>query len=148
MHLMVWLVPNKNINMADKIIIDMGDSVKRARLLNMLGALRGRWRIELMPYRPRRSDRQNRYYWPCFVQPFAQFLRDQGESYTDSDAHEMLKYRFLHKSMEANGEHLGYTPSTAGLDTSEFNAYLDACAAWLNEFFGIQIPDSSDYREA
>lgn len=133
--------------MSDKIIIDMGDSVKRARLLNTLGALRGPWRIEWCRYRFRRSDRQNRYYWPCFVQPFAQFLRDQGEHYTDGEAHEMLKHRFLRRSKEVNGEHLEYTPSTTDLDTLQFNVYLDACAAWLSDFFGLIVPDPDDYRE-
>lgn len=130
-----------------ELIIDMDDAVRRTQILNTLRALRGPWRLVWKRYRPRRSDRQNRYYWPCFVQPFAQYLRDQGEHLTELEAHEMLKHKFLRRSVEANGEHMEYTPSTTELDTGEFNAYLDACAAWLADFFGIVVPEPNEYRE-
>lgn len=129
-------------------IIDMNDAVRRTQLLNVLGSLRGPWRVDWRKYRPRRSDRQNAYYWPCFVQQLGAYLRDQGEHYTDHQVHEILKHRFLRKSGEVNGENVEYTQSTADLNTVEFNAYLDACAAWLADFFGIIVPEPSEYREA
>ena len=132
--------------MAERII-DMSDAVARSKFLNDLRQLGGRYRFEITRYRPRRTDRQNRYYWPCFVHSFGQYLRDQGEHYTDNEAHEMLKHRFLRQSKEVNGEHLEYTRSSAELNTSEFNAYLDACAAWLSTFFNIVVPDPNEYRE-
>lgn len=131
-------------------IVNMSDAKMKSRVLNRMRLLRGKYRIEVTKYRPRRSDRQNRYYWPCFVAPFAEFLRDQGEHVTDEEAHEILKHKFLRKTTIAptTGEELEYVrPTTTTLTTSEFNEYLDRCAHWLADMFGIEIPDSTDYHE-
>lgn len=132
-------------------IIDMSDARERSRLLNQaLNPLRGRWRFAWKRYRPRRSDRQNRYYWPCFVQPFAAWMRQQGNDVTDEQAHDILKHRFLRVTIAHDAGEFGvheYTRSTTELDTGEFNEYLDRCAAWLAEFCGIVVPSPDEYRE-
>lgn len=128
---------------------DLSDEQAKARLINHVRTLRGRWRIDLTQYRPRRSDRQNRYYWPCLVQPFAAWLKEQGNEYTTDDAHEILKHKFLRREHidRRTGEVMTFTQSTAKLDTSEFNEYLDRCAAWLADFTGIEVPDPQPYHE-
>ena len=131
-------------------IINMSNEAKKFALLNRLKRLEGPHRISVVKYRPRRSDRQNRYYWPCFVRPFADFIRDQGERITDEHAHQMLKHRFLKRDAidKRTGEVVGeYTKSTTSLDTAEFNEYLDQVAYWLSDMFGIMVPDPDDYHE-
>jgi hypothetical protein len=130
-----------------ELIADLNDARKRTAIARRINDLRGVYRIEVTRYRPRRSDRQNRYMWPCMVQPFAQFLRDQGEEYTDQQAHELLKAKFLRKTVEIKGERLDVVGSTTELDTSQFNEYLDKVAAWLADMFDIIVPEPSEYRE-
>ena len=130
-------------------IINMDDGKMVAAFFNKLRELKGVHRFEVRSHRPRRSDRQNRYYWPCFVHEFGEFLRNQGEELTDDHAHELLKHRFLQRSVtdRKTGELLEYSESTTKLDTKEFNAYLDRCAFWLVDMFDIIVPDPADYYE-
>ena len=130
-----------------EMIANMDDARLRSRIVNAIASKRGMWRIDVTRYRPRRSDRQNRFYWPCCVKPFGEFLREQGEAVTDQDAHAILKHKFLRKTVEAGGERVDITRSTTDLDTAEFNEYLDACAAWLADMFGFAMPDPADYHE-
>jgi hypothetical protein len=132
-----------------EIIVNMDDAAKRTRIANRINDLRGMYRIEVTRYRRRRSDRQNRFYWPCMVKPFGDFLREQGEGVTDLEAHEILKSRFLRKTITdpKTGTMMDYTRSTTELDTAEFNAYLDMCSAWLANMFGFIMPDPADYHE-
>lgn len=135
--------------MSHSLLIDFNEERERAKLWRILKGLRGKQRVEIAQYRTRRSDRQNRFYWPCFVQPFANFLREQGEAVSELDAHEILKSRYLRKGIvdEKTGEVMEWTRSTTELTTSEFNEYLDKCAAWLADMFGFVFPDSSEYHE-
>lgn len=125
-----------------EMIANMSDDALKARIINRIRQLEGRHRIDVTKYRPRRSDRQNRYYWPCIVKPFGDALREAGNDYTNHQAHEILKHKFLRRENinMATGEVLAFTESTANLDTSEFNEYLDRCAAWLAGL-GIEVPD-------
>lgn len=129
-------------------VLDMDDAKIRAKAINRLRDMRGRWRFDVVRYRPRRSDRQNRYYHPCIVSPFGELLREAGNDYTNEDAHELLKHKFLRGEWinEKTGEVCTYTRSTTKLDTAEFNDYLDRCAAWLAEL-GVEVPDPSGYHE-
>ena len=130
-------------------IIDFDDGRAKADLLNRLRGLRGKHRVEIVKYRRRRSDRQNRYYWPCFVAPFGHFMREQGENLTDLQCHEILKRMFLRKTAVnwQTGDAFDFTQSTADLNTHDFNQYLDACAVWLADSLGIIVPDPADYHE-
>jgi len=131
-------------------IINMSDTAKKYALLNRLRRLEGPHRISVVQYRPRRSDRQNHYYWPCFIKPFADFLRDQGEQVTDQHAHDLLKNKFLQREAvnPETGEIIGtYTESTTQLDTAQFNEYLDRVSYWLHDMFGIVVPDPDEYHE-
>jgi hypothetical protein len=110
---------------------------------------KGSIRIEIMEHRPRRTDRQNRYYWPCFVQPLAEFLREQGDLTEDEEAHELIKAKFLRKTIvnKKTGEVMEYVGSTTDLTTKEFNEYLNRVAFWLADMFGIVVPDPNVYHE-
>lgn len=131
-----------------ELIVDMSAPREKQMLLQQIRNLEGRHRIDITKHRPRRSDRQNRYYWPCFVTPLADYMRAQGEAVSELDAHEILKQRFLRKAIidHATGEALEFVRSTTALTTVEFNQYLDQCAAFLREM-GIEVPEPKIYYE-
>ncbi len=141
-------------------IVNMSASNEATGFLNRLRRLRGVHRIDVVKHRARRSDRQNAWYWPCFVHEFGEYLRNQGENVTDEDCHEMLKFKFLQRSMPIPfdsdsafskdlaviAKPLQYTASTTALSIDEFNDYLDHCAHWLEDMFGIVIPEPEAYH--
>jgi hypothetical protein len=130
------------------IIADMSDRAIKSKVMAQVGAFQGEWRIEAKRYRPRRTDRQNRYYWPCFVNAFGEYLREQGNDLSNDQAHEILKAKFLRVAVvdQQTGERFVFVRSTTTLNTVEFNEYLDKCAATLAEI-GITVPDPTFYRE-
>lgn len=131
------------------LIINMDEPRERAMIIDKVRNLSGgMFRFMIGKYRKRRTDRQNRFYWPAFVAPFADFMRSHGHAISDDDAHEILKYQFLRRSIiDRSGELMEYTRSTTSLDTQEFNQYLDQCAAFLANYAGIIVPEPDVYRE-
>lgn len=130
-------------------IVNMSDAREAAQFLNGLRRLKGPYRFDVRKFRQRRSDRQNRYFHPCFCQPLADFLTDQGQPTTMLEAKAIIKEKFLRRTrIDTNtGEVLEYVARTRDLDTAEFNELLDQSAAWLNDMFGIIVPDPQDYHE-
>lgn len=132
-----------------ELIRDMSDPKQRREVLNLLNPLQGLHRIEVVKYRPRRTDRQNRYYWPCFVHPFGEYLREQGNThFTDDMAHEVLKRMFLTVTEidKTTGRAMDRTRSTTELTTAEFNEYLEKVAAFLATDCGFAVAEPSEYR--
>lgn len=127
----------------ESAVVNMDDLAAKRALLSKLGTLRGEWRIELVKYRPRRSDRQNRFYWPAIVAPLAQRMaEDDYDVTTPEQAHEILKARFLTVPVvnKTTGEILGNrVRSTTELTTEEFADYVDRCAAFMADYFGIVV---------
>lgn len=133
-----------------EVIVNLSAPQEKRMLLEKIRGLEGPHRIEIVKHRKRRSDRQNRYYWPCFVQPFADFLRGQGETITDDEAHLLMRAKFLRQTVvnRETGEAIGQRiRSTTELTTEEFNNYLELCAQWLAENFDIVVPEPDVYRE-
>lgn len=132
------------------MIIDFDRQGERQMILDKLKELRGRQRVSITKYRPRRSDRQNRYYFPCFVKVFGEYLREQGNDHvSDEDVHEFFKAKFLTRTFAdpKTGKLYNLPVSTTTLTTTEFNEYLDKIAAFLAMDFGIVVPEPSVYRE-
>jgi len=130
-------------------VIDFDNPREAAIFIDGIRRMKKRQRVQITAYRPRRSDRQNRYYWPCFVEPFADYLsKEAGELVEQEQAHEILKARFLKRQIidKASGERFVHVASSAALDTGQFNEYLDKCAALLATL-GIYVPEPDTYRE-
>jgi hypothetical protein len=131
-------------------VIDFDEPREKAAYIHHVRTLTGRVRVEETRYRPRRSDRQNRYYWPCFVEPFSDWLAvEWGAPVTPEHAHAILKTRYLTARVTNpdTGESLEYVRSTTELDTAEFNQYLDNVASFLAETCGFEVPEPSIYHE-
>lgn len=133
-----------------EFIVDMANPREKSMVLDKVRGLnKGFHRIEIVAYRARRSDRQNRYYWPCFVQPFGDYLREAKPQFTDEMAHEVLKRMFLEVSEcdHRTGVVYSYVRSSADLSTVEFNEYLDKVAAMLATDCGFSVADPAVYHE-
>ena len=134
-------------------VFNMDDGKIKRTLIDHVRGLEGSHRVSICKYRPRRSDRQNRYYWPCFVKPFSDWLTEsQGEPVTPEQAHECLKRTFLNKLLihPRTGEVIGETTrSTTELTTVEFNEYLDNVAKLLAELcdYPVAEPDVYHWRD-
>jgi hypothetical protein len=141
--------------MPTELIIDFGNRDQRDLLWQKLRLLAGRWRITLTEHRPRRSDRQNRFYWPCAVAPLGKFLRNcdmeiAGSLISDLQVHGLLKHKFLRQTVfsPVTGEVIGDTTlSTTQLTVPEFNTYLDRVMAYAQVEFDIDVPEPRVYRE-
>ena len=128
------------------ILCDFDDATQRRTTLAHLVALRGRWRLTLTPFRVRRTDAQNAYYWAVIVELFYEFLRAQDWSISSpTDAHEILKSKFLTVDVvhPQTGETIGQrVRSTTELNVEQMSDYLERCRHWLQEFFGLVLPDA------
>jgi hypothetical protein len=131
------------------LVLNLSNPAEKGLILDKIRGLQGLHRLTVVQYRRRRTDRQNRYYWPCFVQPLSDFFLAQGDPISPDDAHQILKQQFLRTSRvnKQTGEMVEFTRSTTDLDAKEFNDYLDRCAAFLWNFAGIQVPDPTVYHE-
>lgn len=137
----------------ETLIIDLSEPTQKRMLLDSLRSRDGVWRIDVYRFRLRRSDAQNALLWAGINQPFADFLREQGDNYTAADAHEILKFKFLRESIvnKSTGEVIGErVRSTATLNTTEFSEYIEKCVAWLAEMFGIicHLPGDMEFEHA
>ena len=75
-----------------------------------------------------RSERQNKYYWKCIVQPIGEFT-----GYHKFEMHEILKERFIIKT-------------TKELDKQEFNQYCEEIRAWAAVELGLHLPAPNEYK--
>jgi hypothetical protein len=118
-----------------EVLLNLDHEPTRRTLMNKISLARGPHRVTVVRWKPRRSDGQNRLYWVSIVHPFGEFLREHGNEYTDDEAHEMLKHKFLKRSAAnpATGEELEFTATTTKLTTEDFSEYLEQCSAWLAE---------------
>ena len=124
--------------------IDFNNPTQRRLILDYLRTLKGRHRVEVVKDRPRRSDRANRFYFVAIVHPFAEWLGEQyGETFTDEDAHYVLKKTFLSRKVRnpQTGKVLDLIGSSAALSNADFTDYVDKCIHLLAEHCLIVVED-------
>lgn len=128
-------------------VVNFAEPRERAALHQAMNSMKGVMRITFVKLRPRRTDAQNRLYWVAVVPELGRFLRDQGETYTDEDAHELMKAKFLRETVvnKQTGEAIGVViKSTASLSVEEFSEYIEKCVYWLADTFHIQCAMPGD----
>lgn len=138
----------ESVSRLDPMIVDFDKAEQRRTLEQLLRSLRGVHRVEVVRYRKRRSDAQNRYYFGVVVRYLQDFLREQNEHRTTDEVHTIFKAKFLKREQvnQSTGEVIGeYLMETKKLTTAEFTRYIEDCRAWLSDMFHIQTPDPSDY---
>lgn len=125
-------------------VIDFDNPREKALFIDGARRLQGKQRVDIVRYRPRRSDNQNAAYWPMVCEPFADWITaNWDDPCTPEQAHEILKATFLQKQKTnpATGEYFSFVQSTAELDTAGFGEYFDRCRNLLAEMCGIIVED-------
>ena len=87
------------------------------------------------PYN-QRSKNQNAYYHAVVVEILAEELGHRRKE----EMHEILRGKFLGRTMEIAGQIIHYAPSTSDLSTVDFEKYLAEIREWASEDLGIWIP--------
>lgn len=92
--------------------------------------------------KPKRSTKQNAYYYAIVVPMIARAMSEAyGEDVDHDETHEFLKVQFNLRTIETENGSVQLAGSTTRLDTAEFTSYVEKCRNWAAEFFGISIPD-------
>lgn len=90
--------------------------------------------------RPKRSGRQNNYYWGVMLPAI---LADRRfRRWTADQLHEAFKEKFLSEIDPVTG--LLKMGSTADNDTSEQELYYDQIKLWAAENWDIYVPDPNE----
>lgn len=131
--------------MKQKLNLNFDDPNQKRDFLRMAGAWRGRMVVEFKPDQPRRSNKQNARHWAAVVPAFQEYLRQQGESLSAEECHELLKARVLGTRQlidKATGEVIGeVSKRSSTLDIGEFSEFTALAEAWLRDYFNIIIQD-------
>jgi hypothetical protein len=90
----------------------------------------------------RRSSRQNSYYWGVVVSVIHERLVEFGWDVTQEETHEFLKDRFNRREYISpdTGEVFSVIKETKGMDTVEFNRYIDDIIRFSAETLDVQVP--------
>lgn len=123
-------------------VIDFDNPTEVRLIHDYLRALKGKQRVEVKRYRPRRSDRANAFYFVAIVHPFSEWMSEQyGETFDEEDAHYLLKRTFLTRRVRhpSTGKVVEVVGSSAALDTAAFGEYVMKCSQLLLEHCGIVV---------
>lgn len=97
-------------------------------------------------YRRKRTNQQNRYYWPVIVSGItSQFIED-GILISKEETHDMLRGMFLKKELlsEKTGEVIIVIRHTPTLSTVEMNDYCEHCRRWAAETLNLILPEPNE----
>ena len=89
--------------------------------------------IEVRKLRSQRSNLQNNYMWGVCYQ-----LISEHTGYELEEVHEIMKFKFLRQK---NTKGMEYVKSTAKLNTSEMETYLEKIKRWAAQDLSVVIPD-------
>jgi hypothetical protein len=136
-------------------VTDQGEIKAPKRLKNEVAGLFKSKEIEIIIRKKKkyRSSEQNRYYWGIVIPYILRAFIDLGNSLQEGNKehvdliHSFLKRRFLEskKVSNANGELIELDPSTTGLSTFQFMAYLAEIGQWAAEDLHIVIPEPENF---
>lgn len=83
----------------------------------------------------KRSNQQNRYYWPVIVG-----MISEHTGHTPDEIHEFLKVRFNPYWIEIDGEKTRVGLSTTELSTVQMEEYQSRIRTWAGTELGLYIP--------
>ena len=109
---------------------------KRDRAVKWLAQipLEGTIELSVKPYKPTRSQLQNRRYWLIL-----QKIKEVTGHETD-ELHEIFKQKFLGmQTAEIAGREVTHQRSSARLKTSEFAEYMERVESWAIETLGVWL---------
>jgi len=106
--------------------------------------------ISIKARKKERSTDQNRYYWGVVIPIATDCLNAQwGTAYTREEMHDYLKGQFNTDTLlnEDTGEVLTMPMSTTRNSTTEMMGYMDRIKQWVQESFGVVVPEPNEQME-
>lgn len=138
--------------MPTDLVVNFDEDADKRKLWGVLRTLKGRHRVEVARYRPRRSDQQNKWYWGVIMPMAAHALTEsQGETFDPETAHQFFKALFLSRPVvdRRSGELLtNIVGSSAVLDTARYTEYVEQVRQWMAEYLGVVVPDPEAFGAA
>lgn len=91
-----------------------------------------------------RSLPQNSYYWGVIID-----LLSEHTGFTQDEMHEILKHKFLRRTVWIHTKHNTeeqsiITRSTTDLSTKEFEEYLSQIRTWASADLGLWMPEPNE----
>lgn len=128
-----FIIKSNNGNLEFKS--DYQKGLFKQRLLQIDGK---EFALTINERKPKRSERQNAYYWLYIG------IISNETGFTPDELHTMFKGKFLTREIkEVMGQKVRITKSTTDLSKSEFAEYIME----IETFTGIQTPNTDDYYE-
>lgn len=107
----------------------------------------GDYIFTVTPNRKTRSNQQNAYLWGVVYPAVLLGLKDAGWEIThEEQVHEYCKQAFAAREVinKDTGEVLSLPSSTARMQTTEFNVYVDKIKAFALEYLNVTIPEPNE----
>lgn len=119
----------------DRFIASLAHSEKDVRLT-----------FEVKKAKSKRSDQQNRFYWPVVVGSVHARLVELGNDISKEDVHHFLRGKFCYTELynELTGEVDRLPKSTTTLTKMEFADYISSIQQWASEVLQIYIGDPNE----
>lgn len=124
------------------LLVDFSNTSDKVRLYEVLKGLKPvPYQIELKIDRGNRSNNQNRYYWGVVIE-----ILSEHTGFTPEEIHEVLKAKFLrYTKMLPTSEEVNLSRSTKGLDTKEFEEYMEKVRMFAIQELDVEIPLPNEY---
>lgn len=134
------------------LVVNLDSLETKRRLVQKISKLKGLYEISIKPRKKVRSLSQNAYYWSAFVQPWAEWLREEwgDPTITTTQAHIELKKAVLGLEVKLNertGETLELVPESHTMDQTDFGIFLDKATEFLGRAAGIVVLPSELFFE-
>lgn len=107
----------------------------------------GDYIFTVAPNRKTRSNQQNAYLWGVVYPAVLLGLKDAGWEIThEEQVHEYCKQAFAAREVinKDTGEVLSLPSSTASMQTTEFNVYVDKIKAFALEYLNVTILEPNE----
>ena len=115
----------------------------RAQIADTMRRMEGkRLAISIKEVKRRRSNNQNRYYWGVVIPIITNMFLEAGNNTDENEVHEFLKEHVggLKTILsDPSGIRRTVVKSSARINTSEFENYMEKVRAWAASF-DVEIP--------
>lgn len=128
-------------------VLNLAEPTVKSELIRRIQQLSGLFRVDVVKYRKRRSDAQNKLLWG-WVYPHvaAGILEAWGENLTGDEVHILMKRKFLSRPIvnQNTGEEMDRAfVTTTKLTTEEFSQYVENIAKFAAESLSVVIPPTT-----
>lgn len=124
-------------------VFNLDDRETKRKVIVQIGASFGNHEIEMKPWKPRRSQRANSFWWVGPVKAFQDAMSKQGEEWSKWRAHEFLVKHCLGFDEVVNpktGEVVDtIRKETHTLTSADFSAMTERAIVFLADY-GVEVP--------